>query len=255
MTRLQNSLFAFLLCFALFFTACQSAPASSGGTDDPQSTPAEPSTTETATLTARLVDISGDLLLLAGKDDGVYRCAKPEDAPDDLTPGMTVDVTYGGYIKAIYPSEPDNVQKITVRENETDGRCALYLSVLQKLFDTDETLQSDTEYVSVDLTETPLTKGEIQAIAWRFGELTERRPLTFTYKELQDEGYLETDELLWENGCLFKITEKSDENGTLTFDAEKWRAGDGAAYFLDCTAKQKEDGTYTDFEVGAFAAA
>ena len=134
-------------------------------------------------------------------------------------------------------------------------RCALYLSVLQELFNTDETLQSDTEYISVDLTETPLTKGEIQAIAWRFGELTERRPLTFTFKELQDEGYLKTDELLWEDGCLFKITEKSDENGTLTFDAAKWRAGDGAAYFLDCTAKQNKDGTYADFEIGAFAAA
>ena len=166
-----------------------------------------------------------------------------------------MDVTYGGYIKAIYPSEPDNVQKITVRENETDGRCALYLSVLQELFNTDETLQSDTEYISVDLTKTPLTKGEIQAIAWRFGELTERCPLTFTFKELQDEGYLETDELLWEDGCLFKITEKNDENGVLTFDAEKWRAGDGASYFLDCTAKQNKDGTYADFEIGAFAAA
>lgn len=127
--------------------------------------------------------------------------------------------------------------------------------MLQELFNTDETLQSDTEYVSVDLTETPLTKGEIQAIAWRFGELTERCPLTFTFKELQDEGYLETDELLWEDGCLFKITEKNDENGVLTFDAEKWRAGDGASYFLDCTAKQNKDGTYADFEIGAFAAA
>ena len=100
-----------------------------------------------------------------------------------------------------------------------------------------------------------MTKGEIQSSAWRCGELTERRPLTFTFKELQDEGYLETDELLWEDGCLFKITEKNDENGTLTFDAEKWRAGDGASYFLDCTAKQNKDGTYADFEIGAFAAA
>ena len=175
MTRLQTHLFAFLLCFLLLFTACQSSPASSGGVDNPQSTVSEPSVAETATLTARLVDISGNLLLLAGEDDGVYRCARPEDAPDGLIPGMMVDVTYGGYIKAIYPSEPDNVQKITVREGETDGRCALYLSVLQELFNTDETLQSDTEYVSVDLTETPLTKGEIQAIAWRFGERSRSR--------------------------------------------------------------------------------
>ena len=236
MTRLQTHLFAFLLCFLLLFTACQSVSAELSGVDNPQSTASEPSAAETATLTARIVDISGNLLLLAGEDDGVYRCARPEDAPNDLIPGMTVDVTYGGYIKAIYPSEPDNVQKITVRENETDGRCALYLSVLQELFNTDETLQSDTEYVSVDLTKTPLTKGEIQAIAWRFGELTERCPLTFTFKELQDE-------------------EKNDENGTLTFDAEKWRAGNGASYFLDCTAKQNKDGTYADFKIGAFAAA
>ena len=73
MTRLQTHLFAFLLCFLLLFTACQSSPASSGGVDEPQSTASEPSAAETATLTARIVDISGNLLLLAGEDDGVYR--------------------------------------------------------------------------------------------------------------------------------------------------------------------------------------
>ena len=104
MTRLQTHLFAFLLCFLLLFTACQSVSAELSGVDEPQSTASEPSAAETATLTARLVDISGNLLLLAGEDDGIYRCARPEDAPNDLIPGMMVDVTYGGYIKAIYPS-------------------------------------------------------------------------------------------------------------------------------------------------------
>ena len=93
MTRLQNSLFVFLLCIILLFTACQSSPASSGGVDEPQSTASEPSAAETATLTARIVDISGNLLLLAGKDDGVYRCARPKDAPNDLIPGMMVDLS------------------------------------------------------------------------------------------------------------------------------------------------------------------
>lgn len=131
------------MCIILLFTACQSAPASSGGADKPQSIASEPSAAEIATLTARLVDISGNQLLLAGEDDGVYRCARPETSRVTSSPA-TVDVTYGGYIKAIYPSEPDDVQKITVREGETDGRCALYLSVLQELFNTDEALQSDT---------------------------------------------------------------------------------------------------------------
>ena len=84
MTRLQNSLFAFLLCIILLFTACQSVSAELSGVDNPQSTASEPSAAETATLTARIVDISGNLLLLAGKDDGVYRCARPKDAPNDL---------------------------------------------------------------------------------------------------------------------------------------------------------------------------
>lgn len=125
MTRLQTHLFAFLLCFLLLFTACQSVSAELSGVDNPQSTASEPSAAETATLTARLVDISGNLLLLAGKDDGVYRCARPEDAPDGLIPGMMVDVTYGGYIKAIYPSEPDNVQKTPYAKMKQtgDARC------------------------------------------------------------------------------------------------------------------------------------
>ena len=76
MTRLQNSLFAFLLCIILLFTACQSAPASSGGADKPQSIASEPSAAEIATLTARLVDISGNQLLLAG-DEVIRRVLRP----------------------------------------------------------------------------------------------------------------------------------------------------------------------------------
>ena len=93
MTRLQTHLFAFLLCNILLFTAGQSETGELSGVDNPQSTASEPSAAETATLTARLVDISGNLLLLAGKDDGVYRCARPDDAQDGLFPGMMVDVT------------------------------------------------------------------------------------------------------------------------------------------------------------------
>ena len=50
----------------------------------------------------------------------------------------------------------------------------LTLTAMLSACSDDETSDLIPEYVSVDLTETPLTKGEIQAIAWRFDELTER---------------------------------------------------------------------------------
>ena len=125
MTRLQNSLFAFLLCIILLFTACQSSPASSGGVDNPQSTASEPSAAETATLTARLVDISGNLLLLAGKDDGVYRCARPKDAPNDLIPGMMWTSPTAGISKPFTRASPITCRKSPYAKMKRtgDARC------------------------------------------------------------------------------------------------------------------------------------
>ena len=53
----------------------------------------------------------------------------------------------------------------------------------------------------------------------------------------------------WEDGCLFSITGETGK-----FDAQKWRSGLGAYFFLDCTASMEQDGTWT-YTVGGEAIA
>ena len=69
-----------------------------------------------------------------------------------------------------------------------------------------------------------------------------------------------SERLVWEDGCLFTITEQetgdNELNGarnTVTFDAHKWRSALGAYFFCDCTASQDIDGRWGDYTVGSQA--
>ena len=85
-----------------------------------------------------------------------------------------------------------------------------------------------------------------------------------------DQGYIDGENLLWEDGCLFSIRETQDQdpvafslpcvgpgdeipdyNG-VRFDAEKWRGGTGAYSFTNCTAASV-DGHWSVYTVGAEA--
>ena len=93
-----------------------------------------------------------------------------------------------------------------------------------------------------------------------------------TYQDFVDGGYIDGENLYWEDGCLFSIKETQDEDPVVfslpsmvpgeempdysgvRFDAEKWTSGIGAYMFVDCTVRQNADGTWT-YEVGAEAIA
>lgn len=240
----------FVLCLVLIFsflTGCTPA----------QTTPAtdEASNPETATLRARVIDADENgALLLAGLDEdgGVYRNTMPEDA-QTYAPGMLLRITYSGYILESYPAQLSSIQSVQIVEEEFDDRCRLYMDVLLALWDEDEGLQADTAYVGLDLSQTALKKSEQDALAWRFGELKQKEPLTGTLESLQADGYIERDLLLWSDGCLFKIEEKESNENSVTFDAQKWRSGDGAYYFMDCTATRDQTGVWQDYTVGRYA--
>ena len=122
----------------------------------------------------------------------------------------------------------------------------------------------------MDLSETSLPESERAAVAYAFGMDHGLMPVEGTYQELVDQGYIDGEELFWENGCLFSIRETQDEdpvafslpsfgpgdempdyNG-VRFDGEKWRSGTGAYFFSDCTAVST-DGHWGDYTVGAEA--
>ncbi len=124
---------------------------------------------------------------------------------------------------------------------------------------------SGVNMVSVDLSQAPggLLESERQAIAWRFGELHGAEPLTASYEELVDQGYITGEPLEggggefmeWKDGVLFSITANEDHEGeayslpALFFHADKWRSSLGAYEFYDCSCLWPELGTWESYQV------
>ena len=186
--------------------------------------------------------------------------------PGSTLTGALAEITYGTVLET-YPGQLGGVTAVNIRSDGFDDRCALYLRVVNDLWDVDGGLNGDITMASVDLSQTSLSESEQAAVAWAFaGEHGISNPLTLSYAELAAEGYLTGTEPdsgnipCWEEGCLFTITEQetgdNELNGarnTVTFEAQKWRSALGAYFFCDCTASQDIDGRWGDYTVGSQA--
>lgn len=124
-------------------------------------------------------------------------------------------------------------------------------SVLEDLWETDPGLNSNSQYISVDLSQAPgdLTEGEKSAIAWIFSSRHNAQMLTLSYEELTEQGYVK--DLTFEKGILFCIKNSNDQKNI--FDASKWCSGDGAIFFNHCQVIRSESGSWKDYKVGDFA--
>lgn len=218
---------------------------------------------------------SGDLLL-ARQDASAYDVYRLQAAQipvtvdgvtasaENLTDGMTVEVTFSGNIAETFPAQLGEVTALDARTPNQGGYtdlCGLYLQVLNDLWKTDAGLNSDITIAGVDLSTAPgeLTPAEKAAIIWRFGEEHGVATVTGTFDELAAQGYVDKEHLQWEDGCLFSITENHSHDAeqfslpTLHFDAEKWRSGTGAYYFMDCSCLWTENGSWSTYQVGSEA--
>ena len=186
--------------------------------------------------------------------------------PSSTLTGALAEITYGTVLET-YPGQLGGVTAVNIYSDGFDDRCALYLRVLDDLWNVDGGLNGGVTSVSVDLSQTSLSESEQAAVAWAFaGEHGISQVLSLNYEQLAAEGYLtgtdqDSDGIpCWEDGCLFTITEQetgdNELNGarnTVTFDAQKWRSALGAYFFCDCTASQDMDGRWGDYTVGSQA--
>ena len=208
---------------------------------------------------------ANDVYSLPLKDIPVYLDGKSADA-SALKDGITVTISYDGSVLETFPAKLGSVDGIYAYSQISDNTAGetpydlsgLYLKVLEDLWDTDPALNEDSQYISIDLSQAPgnLTEGEKSAIAWIFASKHNAEPMTLSYQELVDQGYVK--EMAWKNGILFCIKrigkqKKSANKQQLNFDASKWRSGDGAIFFNNCTASPTKDGIWTDYAVGNFA--
>ena len=131
--------------------------------------------------------------------------------PGSTLTGALAEITYGTVLET-YPGQLGGVTAVNIRSDGFDDRCALYLRVLDDLWNVDGGLNGGVTSVSVDLSQTSLSESEQAAVAWAFaGEHGISDPLTLSHEELAAEGYLtgadpDSDGMpCWENGCLFTI--------------------------------------------------
>ena len=193
----------------------------------------------------------------------------------DLEDGMPLDIYYEGDFDNIdkpmgavfdITSWCKSINGHTIGTQRNPGGSfydlsGLYLKVLEDLWEVDAGLNGGIKYISIDLSEAPgeLTEGEKAAISYIFTKAHNAECLQLSFDELRVQGYIKKDELYWEDGLLFSITDsmKAEEqyNGlrVIKFDAQKWRSGTGAYYFGDCTASWPQMGTWSDYNIGSQA--
>ena len=248
-------------CLCLLMGGCgafgSGAPVPGGAPSNEEQSGGETSQPASMTSFCRVVTADDSPLLLAGADGDRNIYTLSVDDTSTFQPGALVEVTYDGTILETWPARFGGVSAAEVCEGGFDDRCALYLRVLEDLWETDSGLNGDVTYIGVDLSRTSLSDSERAAVAWAFAGRHGGELVTGTWEELAEQGYIDRENLYWEDGVLFSITEQEME-GTysltpVTFDAQKWRSGLGAYFFCDCTSVQSADGHWDGYTVGSEA--
>ena len=127
--------------------------------------------------------------------------------------------------------------------------CELYLEVLEDLWNVDPGLNDGISQIGIDLSElSHLTELEKETVMHEFASKHNLPFIAGTWEELCEQGYIDKDNLYWEDGLFFSI--KTNEDGDsdpehTAFDAQKWRSGLGAYFFGQCTAQQNADGKWS----------
>ncbi len=263
---------------AASLAGCKAAP-SAQSPSEPSSLSALPSDS-TQSLTLTLVDgaetgnlvlageSAGEVYTLTAADIPVFLDGEPADA-SALLDGQTVEVCFDS-IQETYPGKFSQVQQLRVWSLGSNEQpcgslfdlCGLYLQVLEDLWATDEGLNQNVSLISVDLTQAPgeLTQAQQQAIAYIFASRHNAKPLTLSYKELGEQGYLGEPEILeqnepfyaegFQNGLLFSIEAAEEGEGkffsrpVIQFRAQKYRGPLGADFFDDCSAVWPQCGSW-----------
>ena len=163
--------------------------------------------------------------------DPAIQVDKSDSKENDSTPPKTED-------------NSDNEQSAPVREEV----CELYLEVLEDLWNVDSGLNSEITQIGIDLSElSHLTEAEKDTVMSEFASKHNLPYIAGTWEELREQGYIDKNTLYWEDGLFFSIktTEGNSAPELTVFDAKKWRSGDGAYLFDQCTARKNADGTWS----------
>lgn len=277
-----------VLFLGLYFCLCLMAGCASNGTSSDESQ----ETNETAqmiTMTCRIINTENHQFLLAKQDGGygdLYTIPLEKthftingesidlqapgaymDLPNQKLVGALAVVSYDGSIMESFPAQFSQVTSVDILTSGFDDRCAMYLDVLESLWEKDSGLNDGLSYIGMDLSQTSLPPAEQSAVGRVFAGRHDAELVQGTWDELVEQGYISEGYIdseppadnpafyQWEDGCFFSITEQPMEGVyslvPVTFDAYKWRSSLGAYFLSDCTALQSAVGEWSEYHIGS----
>lgn len=209
-----------------------------------------------AVLTGKIVQLNDNSCLIAGSGSSdlytvssklaVYDGNNRASDVSALTEGQNVEVGYSGEVLTIYPAQPDKPAYIKIT-GQGDDLVGFYQGVLEKLWNTDKGLNPASGVLAFDLSKASnLTDAEKSALIYIVSSSHGLQGVSGTYDELSRQGYIDRERLYFKDGMLFKLILTDAAETGFTFEASKWRSGDGAFFFNGCKAVKDETGwSYT----------
>lgn len=219
--------------------------------------PVELPGTARAVFTGKIVQRTEDTLLLAGTGetaDGLYTVSVKDAAITDregrsvdaevLQSGVPVEIPFSGQVMESWPAQLGQIRKVRVA-GPADDRVGLYRQVIDDLYRDDPGLNEGISLLAIDLAgASDLSGGEKQAVIYLSRDRYGLDTRLATFDELCQEGLINREELRFDTGLLFTISDVEESEQELRFTAEKWRSGTGALIYSNCAAVCR-DGQWT----------
>ena len=198
-----------MLCLLAGCAAGKDAVPSAGSEAPTAGSVTEKLPTAEATIRCRVVSGAedGDLLLAETEGSGIFTLSIKDltvtkagaewATGDSLQNGDLVTIGYDGTILETYPGRLSNPTWMDVENGGRDDLSALYLQVLEDLWEGDSALNSGITMIGMDLSATSLCESERAAVGWAFAQNHGMELVEGTWQELADQGYIDAENLYW----------------------------------------------------------
>ncbi len=191
-------------------------------------------------------------------------CSQQDNAPEKTpaAPSSAPSVTSSATIDSDDGNSKTDESNATIvgslPEDIREDRCELYLQVLEDLWNVDSGLNNGIKQIGIDLSNlSHLNNAEKEKVMKDFSDKHGLPYLKGTWEELCEQGYIDKENLVWEDGLFFSIETIEDAAWNLydikpgeqppeltAFNAHKWRSGLGAYFFGQCSAQKNADGRW-----------
>ncbi|WMI80107.1 hypothetical protein [Anaerotignum sp. MB30-C6] len=208
-------------------------------------------------IKAKIIKMQENTILVADNEEehGLYQVTLGKSMGDisQFSPGNLIEIGFDGLVLESYPAVIANPDYIRFLET-SDDFVGLYHNIFIKLFETDSALNSDIDFIALDLTEDEiLTPSEKNALLYLFWSATQIETRLATFEDLLSENLITVDDSTGfahlDTSILFSMETSELDDASFKFTAEKWRSSLGSYVFYDCIAR-KNNGVW-DYEIGS----